>query len=114
MRDGRITFINPYNFVPLVGKKHAEAEERENEELQSGVITYSLLTKTPLFIPDVGEEETDGEETDEEKTDEEKTDEEQHKCYEFFSYGTSGEDGELDVKPVIPGSEIREIGRAHV
>ncbi len=113
MRDGRITFINPYNFVPLVGKKHAEAEERENKELQSGVITYSLLTKTPLFIPDVGEEETDGEETDEEKTDEEKTDEEQHKCYEFFSYGTSGEDGELDVKPVIPGSEIRGMLRSN-
>lgn len=108
MRDDRITFINPYNFVPLVGEKHAEAKERENEELQSGVITYSLLTKTPLFIPDAGVEETDGEETDEEMTDEEK-----HKCYEFFSYRASGEDGEPDIKPVIPGSEIRGMLRSN-
>lgn len=101
MREDKYTFINPYNFVPLVGEKHAEAEERQNDELQSGVITYSLWTKTPLFIPDTG----DGAACRE--------DGEEHKSYEFFSYGTSGEDGTSEVKPVIPGSEIRGMLRSN-
>lgn len=101
MGEDKYTFINPYNFVPLVGEKHAVAEEKQNEELQSGVITYSLLTKTPLFIPDTSDVKVF------------QIDEEEHKSYEFFSYGESGVDGENEVKPVIPGSEIRGMLRSN-
>ena len=41
-------FINPYNFFPL-GERCAE--ERTAEEKVSGVITYSILSKSPLFVP---------------------------------------------------------------
>ena len=40
-------FINPYNFIPIGSKKSGNAGKGE----LSGVIHYSVLTKTPLFIP---------------------------------------------------------------
>ena len=42
-------FINPYNFVPLTKQK--KIYQKNEEEKFTGVIEYSVLTKTPLFIP---------------------------------------------------------------
>ena len=81
-------FINPYNFVPL-GQNCSRSEYKKGK--LSGVIKYSLLTKTPLFIPD-----TDPENIKIEN---------EHKTYQFFSY-----DGQ---EPVIPGSEMRGMLRSY-
>ena len=93
-------FINPYNFVPLTGeKKKAE----HSEEKFTGVIEYSLLTKSPLFIPDTSNDDAfpQGKEG--------------HKSYDFFSYERCEEkNGENKLcEPIIPGSEIRGMFRSN-
>lgn len=93
-------FINPYNFVPLTsGKKRAE----HSEEKYSGLIEYSLLTKSPLFIPDTSNDNAfpQGKEG--------------HKSYDFFSYERCEEkDSENKLyEPIIPGSEIRGMFRSN-
>jgi len=61
-QERKETFINPYNFIELEGicKKEINAiDDRKNnkfqkgkgESLLTGVINCSLITKTPLFIP---------------------------------------------------------------
>lgn len=96
-------FINPYNFFPL-GKKRAVTEELAGEKL-TGVIEYSLLTKTPLFIPDTNNDKVFP------------TTVEEHKSYDFFTYtnrvGCTGTYENDRKKPVIPGSEIRGMLRAN-
>lgn len=105
-------FINPYNFIPLSGKiKNESSYINNSDNTLSGVIEYSLLTKTPLFIPNTSNDKaldcninSDGSEY--------------HKSYEFFSY-----DNLSDLKkkksvhelkaPVIPGSEIRGMLRSN-
>lgn len=87
MAEYRAKFINPYNFVPL--GKECNKNSYEKGSL-CGVIEYSLLTKTPLFIPD---------------TETEQVDANGHREYKFFSYGGD--------KPVIPGSEMRGMLRSY-
>lgn len=91
-------FVNPYNFIPLGKEKTTYQHPETKEELFTGEISYSVLTKTPLFIPDTNnvkiskvfsEDGTEGE----------------HKIYKFFSYG--------DGIPVIPGSEMRGMLRTN-
>ena len=82
-------FVNPYNFIPLGDKKTEYTFPEDKEGLLTGEITYSVLVKTPLFIPKT------------EKTEEK----DQHRECEFFSYG--------DGRPVIPGSEIRGMFRGN-
>ncbi|WP_341299983.1 TIGR03986 family CRISPR-associated RAMP protein [Lysinibacillus sp. FSL H8-0500] len=57
-------FINPYNFVPLVGKCQ---KEKRNKGNLTGKITCTLETKTPLFIPTANEESSDFFHYDDEK-----------------------------------------------
>lgn len=87
MAENKSKFINPYNFVPL-GKSCSRSEYKKGN--LTGVIEYSLLTKTPLFIPD---------------TESEKVDANGHRTFKFFSYGGD--------KPVIPGSEMRGMLRSY-
>lgn len=99
------TFVNPYNFIPLTGDK--KKYDGEGEPL-TGVIEYSVLTKTPLFIPN----------TSNNRTFPEKDDPEEHKSYDFFSYENleSGEKNDYRQsyrQPVIPGSEIRGMCRSN-
>lgn len=109
-------FINPYNFFPFTEKKKLAADGERN---LTGVIEYSLYTKTPLFIPNTsaskaflfGEEEFA--ENDREKMQE-------HKTYDFFSYTNLCTDGEIQKdyrdefqKPIIPGSEIKGMFRSY-
>ncbi|MGN0514451.1 MAG: TIGR03986 family CRISPR-associated RAMP protein [Lachnospiraceae bacterium] len=106
----KYTFVNPYNFIPLTNKKKERTER--NEALLSGVIQYSVLTRTPLFIPNTSCDKALvlSEEISEEKNKE-------HKSYEFFAYEDLScltESRKKPVcRPVIPGSEIRGMFRSY-
>ena len=101
-------FINPYNFIPL-GSGSKKAKEPEQKNGLSGVISYSLLTKTPLFIPNTSND--DAFDMDRKVKG--------HKSYDFFSYkDLSSMKGKGSVKnelpqPVIPGSEMRGLLRSN-
>ena len=126
MGNNEFKFINPYNFIPFANAK-TPASKSDDEEKLSGVIEYSLLTKTPLFIPNTSCECA---------IDPVNYNEKEHKSYEFFAYEdlTSFNDNlkklkeeqknpeELQLQkktkdnllaPVIPGSEIRGVLRAN-
>lgn len=96
-------FINPYNFIPL-GRERAKAYEEKGT--LTGVIEYSLYTKTPLFIPNTSNNKTfqTGNVLD-------------HKSYDFFSYTDLSDQSKTYekeyFKPVIPGSEIRGMLRSN-
>lgn len=102
------SFINPYNFIPL-GNGSKQAKKTKNNSNLSGVISYSLLTKTPLFIPNTSNDDA----FDMEKKVKD------HKSYDFFSYkDLSSMKGKGSVKnelplPVIPGSEMRGMLRSN-
>lgn len=102
------SFINPYNFIPL-GNGSKQVEKIKNDSNLSGVIFYSLLTKTPLFIPNTSNDDA----FDMEKKVKD------HKSYDFFSYkDLSSMKGKGSVKnelplPVIPGSEMRGMLRSY-
>lgn len=102
------SFINPYNFIPL-GNGSKQAEKTKNNSNLSGVISYSLLTKTPLFIPNTSNDDA----FDMEKKVKD------HKSYDFFSYkDLSSMKGKGSIKnelplPVIPGSEMRGMLRSN-
>jgi len=95
-------FVNPYNFIPLSsGRAAAPAEEKG----YTGVIRYSVLTKTPLFIPNTSNSDAFG--MQQETAD--------HKSYDFFTYtDLSSQTGTArDAMPVIPGSEMRGMIRSN-
>lgn len=92
-------FVNPYNFVPLE-KERASAQKEERT--YSGVIRYSVLTRTPLFIPNTSNDHALYPE------------ESEHKSYEFFSYTDLAKNNRQEQNlpwPVIPGSEMRGMLR---
>ena len=94
-------FVNPYNFIRFPKEK---AVAYGDEDRHTGVIKYTITTKTPLFIPNSSSD-CAFEESDKVK---------EHKSYDFFSY-TELDPGkryehECHV-PVIPGSEMRGVVR---
>lgn len=94
-------FLNVYNFVPLPKEKRKKYEDADKH---TGVITYRITTKTPLFIPNTS---SDAAFTFSEKVPE-------HKSYDFFSYREMkvGESYNTNpAEPVIPGSELRGMVR---
>lgn len=96
----RTKFINPYNFIPL-GKQKSVYQSEESEKGLTGEISYSLITRTPLFIPDT-------EQVQESK------EVEGHKLYPFFSGNVYKEEWGQEVNvPIIPGSEIRGMFRSY-
>lgn len=101
MAEDKSVFLNPYNFISFPQKK---AEAYTDTDKHTGVIEYTITTKTPLFIPNSSSDKAF-------KESEKVTD---HKSYDFFSYTN------LDSKktyeneyhlPVIPGSEMRSVVR---
>lgn len=92
-------FINPYNFIPLPSEK---AGKYLDQDIHTGVINYTVTTKTPLFIPNTSSEnafQCKG----------------KHKSYDFYSYQEleEGKDYRNEYyEPVIPGSEIRGMMRS--
>lgn len=94
-------FVNPYNFIGFPKEK---AKAYEDTDRHTGVIEYTITTKTPLFIPNSSSEAVFKES---QKTAD-------HKSYDFFSYTdiSVGETCEGNYHaPVIPGSEIRGVVR---
>lgn len=98
----KYSFVNPYNFIPLPDIK--TLAERKKGSL-SGVITYELYTKTPLFIPNTSNDQAFAKPGDDKD----------HKSYDFFSYtDLSGIEGiPAPERPVIPGSEMRGVLRSN-
>lgn len=94
-------FVNPYNFIDF--PKH-KARAYDEADRHTGVIEYTITTKTPLFIPNSGS-------TTAFKVSDEVP---EHKSYDFFSYTEldmgKRYDGSYHI-PVIPGSEIRGVIR---
>ena len=123
MSDNKLNFVNPYNFIPL--RKREKEVLPEDEKNLSGVIKYSVLTKTPLFIANtstdkafsdshvfgVNDEKIDVAEDDEKKAEKIAEIKKEHKRYDFFSYTKLEEGSDICSAPVIPGSEIRGMFR---
>lgn len=94
-------FLNPYNFIPFPEKK-AMAYVEEGEK-HTGVIEYSITTKSPLFIPN----------TTSDKAFEGSV--EDHKSFDFYSYtqlNPARTYNQEYQEPVIPGSELRGMLRS--
>lgn len=94
-------FVNPYNFIKFPKKKETAYGE---EDRHTGVIKYTITTKTPLFIPNSSSECAFSQSDEAEK----------HKSYDFFSYTELDPKKRYDTKchiPVIPGSEMRGVVR---
>jgi CRISPR-associated protein (TIGR03986 family) len=106
-------FVNPYNFITL-GEKCNKSEKRELGRL-TGVLTCTLVTKTPLFIPNTTNEHAF---PDKDRiiadaynkcNNKSKAKPDDPKSYDFYSYDDiTGEDRDKTYSsPVIPGSSIR-------
>ena len=99
-------FVNPYNFISFPDKK---AKKYDDKDEHTGVIEYTVTTKSPIFIPNSS---TDKffEESENHK------DRKDHKSYDFFSYtdlsGKEKEERNKYREPVIPGSEMRGVVRS--
>ncbi len=93
-------FVNPYNFIKFPNIK---ANKYEDSDRHTGVIEYTLTSKSPLFIPNSSNDNAFDSPV------------EGHKTYDFYSYtdlsNRTLEDGEYN-KPVIPGSEMRGLVRS--
>lgn len=107
-------FVNPYNFVPLMGKC-----ERSLPELNTGGYTGYFDCKikllTPLFIPNTSSSSrllTDNEKSQKECQNE------QWKGYDFYSYDDWSDETahkglpSPPTHPVIPGSELKGAVRS--
>lgn len=113
-------FVNPYNFIPLSEIAPERSGVKKGEF--TGVIRYTLRTRTPLIIPNTSNEhafdvrDKDGNPA---HTD--------HKSFDFFSYDDISKDAAADNRflneqgfrdglysePVIPGSEVRGMLRSY-
>ncbi len=93
-------FVNPYNFIHF---PKAKAKKYSDTDKHTGVIEYTLTTKSPLFIPNSSNDNAFDSPV------------EGHKTYDFYSYtdlsNRTLEDNEYN-KPVIPGSEMRGLIRS--
>ena len=99
-------FVNPYNFIKLPQNK---TKAYDDTDIHTGVIEYTITTKTPLFIPNSSSENafmvSDTVDVNGKK---------EHKSYDFFSYtelDTSKHYDGVYHMPVIPGSEMRGVIR---
>ncbi len=49
--EGR--FLNPYNFIPFPEHR---SEHYDDTDVHTGVITYTITARSPLFIPNTSSE----------------------------------------------------------
>ena len=92
-------FVNPYNFIKFPKMK---AQKYDDSDRHTGVIEYTLTTKSPLFIPNSSNDNAFGSKIPD------------HKTYDFYSYTNLANqtvNNEYS-KPVIPGSEMRGLIRS--
>lgn len=100
-------FLNPYNFIELPEHKRKQYEDTDRH---TGVIEYSVTTKTPLFIPNTSTNKAFKISDEKEFSDPEKV----HHSYDFYSYTLMKQEQRYDDvyhQPVIPGSEVRGMVR---
>lgn len=93
------SFVNPYNFIKFPKMK---AQKYDDCDKRTGVIEYTLTTKSPLFIPNSSNDNAFGSIVSD------------HKTYDFYSYTNLANrtvNNEYS-KPVIPGSEMRGLIRS--
>ena len=99
-------FLNPYNFVKLPESKRTKYNDSDKH---TGVIEYSITTKTPLFIPNTSSE------TAFSQSDKCVDTKDIHQSYDFYSYTMLEANKRYENEyhsPVIPGSEIRGMVRS--
>ena len=94
-------FINPFNFFPLSENPPKRGYSRGGS--LTGVIRYTLRTRTPLIIPD-----TRNDHAFDVRDEMGNPADQEHRSYDFFSYDEEG-----PAKPVIPGSQIRGMLRSY-
>ncbi len=100
------TFLNPYNFIPFPEKRW---KHYEDEDIHTGVITYTVTAKSPLLIPN-----TSSEHAFAIKAVDEQGRALDHRSCDFYSYAEleEGKDySRIFASPVIPGSEQRGMVR---
>ena len=100
-------FINPYNFIKLPAEKQKAYEESDSH---TGVIEYTITTKSPLFIPN-----TSSDNAFLTYTKQDENEKKQHRSYDFYSYTELNPEKNYKdnyYAPVIPGSEIRGMLRS--
>lgn len=107
-------FVNPYNFIPLMGKCERSVPEL-NDSGYTGYFDCMIKLLTPLFIPNTSSCSrllTDGEKSDE------RCQKERWKGYDFFSYHDWSDEAGCKKwppspeSPVIPGSELKGAVRS--
>lgn len=99
-------FLNPYNFVKLPKSKRTKYNDSDKH---TGVIQYSITTKTPLFIPNTSSE------TAFLQSDKCVDTKDIHQSYDFYSYTMLEANKRYENEyhsPVIPGSEVRGMVRS--
>lgn len=97
-------FLNPYNFISLPKQK---AKAYEDTDKHTGVIEYSITTRSPLFIPNHSSVKNKDKNKDKNK--------EELRRLDFFSYNDlkgAGLNPNKYYSPVIPGSELRGMIRS--
>lgn len=105
---GERKFVNPYHFISFPKTK---APGYTDEDRHTGMIRYTITTKTPLFIPNSSSD-TAFKFEEAEKV---RTEKQYHKSYDFFSYTELDEKENYEGKfyvPVVPGSEMRGVIRS--
>lgn len=103
-----VNCINPYHFVQLSDKPWRGTIESGKK--YTGSITYTLKTRSSLFIPN-----TSSKKAFSYIPDKEDDPHNEHCLYDFFSYETLDEKKIYDneyFQPVIPGSEVRGMLRS--
>lgn len=93
-------FVNPYNFVRISNREVQRYSQNEHDGLLDGVILCSLVTKTPLIIPDY-----EGIPRDQAQGMAHKCGKNKNQGVPFFRQTGNG-------LPTIPGSEIRGVIRS--
>lgn len=110
-------FLNPYSFIPLPVKK---SRYKKEDGVYTGVIHYTITTKTPTFIPNTSSERA-FKKTDLfykkmcEERNRQYAESHKHNSYDFFSYTNLDKEKSYDEEchePVIPGSELRGVIRS--
>lgn len=109
MSKNRERFLNPYYFISLPEQKQ---EADKGEEKLTGKITYTITTKTPIFIPNTSCDEAFDIKIPSKEI--ENSENDKHKSYDFYSYAElkKGEAETTVKEPVIPGSEVRGMFRS--
>lgn len=112
-------FVNPYNFVPLMGKCERSQPDLTTEESYTGYFDCSIKLLSHLFIPNTSSASALISKEEKEKQKQMGKKEMEWKGYDFFSYDDLSKQKPNSVwppmppkEPIIPGSEIRGAVRS--